>query len=116
MSMRSLLLPVWALLILAGCGRNAADPPTAAIKGSKEGANPDANKKDIPEGKKDATVPEVKKPVATEPKKEDLPVARDPAFDPNDVQRTLHWLTASLVKVRALSPDDPTAVDREWAN
>jgi hypothetical protein len=114
MSMRWLLAAAWALLILSGCGRNAADPPTASLKGGKDGVNPEANKKNNPERKNDTAAPEVKKAVASAPKKEGVPVVLGAGFDPDDARRTLHWLTASLAKVRALPPDDAAALDREW--
>jgi hypothetical protein len=99
--MRWSLLPVCALLCLAGCGSNSTEPPKLAVLPSKESAAPGTNKGPGPgQGKKDPT-PETNKGIVL--------VQNLGAVDREDVRKTLDWLIAQLAPARTASPGDEAA-------
>jgi hypothetical protein len=112
--MRWMPLPVCALMLLSGCGQNAAETPKLAIlpnKDSSTSSEPKTNA--VPQAKNDGVVAKKVGPEVVV-KKEEAPQPNLGAFDPEDAEKTLHWLVANLAKVRGVPAGDEAAVKQAW--
>ncbi len=114
--MRYALVPACALLLLPGCGRNASEPPQAAITPGGDKKDPAGNP-DGPSaadagrgsgGDKAAQGSGVKQASGT-------PTAAGP-LNLDDPRQTLDWLIRQFAKVRATAPKDQNALEQAWAD